>query len=256
MKLENKVIAITGAGSGIGKSIALESAINGAQVALIDLNQDNLKSALKDITDMGGVARPYACDVSNANSVKDCFNQIYSNMGKVDVLVNNAGVAHVGSIENTKEEDLDRLYAINVKGVYHCVLSVLEEMKKQASGSILNLASIASKVGIEDRFAYSMSKGAVYSMTLSIARDYIKHGIRCNCICPARVHTPFVDNFIKNNYPEREEEIFSRLSEYQPIGRMGKPEEIAKLAVFLSSDDASFITGSAYDIDGGVTLLR
>jgi len=170
--------------------------------------------------------------------------------------VNNAGVAHIGNLGNTSEEDFDRIYKINVKGVFNCMQAVIGQMLDQGGGVILNLASIASKIGIQDRFAYSMSKGAVLSMTLSVARDYIDQKIRCNCVCPARIHTPLVDNFIEANYQGREEEMYSYLAQYQPIGRMGKPEEVANLVLFLCSDEAAFITGSVYDIDGGVVNLR
>jgi NAD(P)-dependent dehydrogenase (short-subunit alcohol dehydrogenase family) len=159
-------------------------------------------------------------------------------------------------VGNTTEADFDRLYDINVKGVYNCLHAAVCIMGENKSGVIVNLASIANNVGLQDRFAYSMSKGAVYAMTISVARDYISEGIRCNCISPARVHTPFVDDFIKKNYPGKEKEIFEKLSKSQPIGRMAKPEEIANLILFLCSDEASFITGCDYPIDGGFVKLN
>jgi NAD(P)-dependent dehydrogenase (short-subunit alcohol dehydrogenase family) len=157
---------------------------------------------------------------------------------------------------HTTPADLDRLYQVNVRGVYHCLHFGVELMLRHGGGAIVNLASVASKVGIQDRFAYSMTKGAVLTMSLSVARDFIDKGIRCNCVCPARVHTPFVDGFLAKNYPGREEEMFAKLAASQPLGRMGQPQEIADLVAFLCSDQAAFITGSAYDIDGGFTLLR
>ena len=165
------------------------------------------------------------------------------------------GVAHVGTVESTSDEDFDRLISINVKGMFHVTRAAIPYMKDNG-GSIVNMASIASTVGIPDRFAYSMTKGAVVGMTLSIAKDYLKHNIRCNCISPARVHTPFVDGFIAKNYPGREEEMFKKLSATQPIGRMGTPDEIAALALYLCSDEASFITGCDYPIDGGFIKLN
>jgi 2-keto-3-deoxy-L-fuconate dehydrogenase len=171
-------------------------------------------------------------------------------------LVNCAGIAHVGKLEQTTEADLDRIYAVNVKGTYNTMLAVIEQMKQQHQGVILNVASIASSVGIPDRFAYSMSKGAVLTMTYSVAKDYIANGIRCNCISPARVHTPFVDGFLAKNYPGREAEMFEKLSQTQPIGRMAKPIEIAQLALYLCSDAAGFITGTDYPIDGGFIKLN
>jgi NAD(P)-dependent dehydrogenase (short-subunit alcohol dehydrogenase family) len=194
----------------------------------------------------------HVCDVTVQEKVQEVFNEI----GTVDILVNSAGISHVGNIEHTTEDDFDRLFNVNVKGVFNCLRSAVSIMKKNKSGVILNLASIANNIGLADRFAYSMSKGAVYAMTLSVARDYIHEGIRCNCISPARVHTPFVDDFIKKNYPGKENEMFEKLSKSQPIGRMARPEEIANLVLFLCSDEASFITGCDYPIDGGSIKLN
>ncbi len=244
---------ITGAGSGIGQAIALRIAEDGNHVAILDFNPEAGEATAEMIREAGGSAEVIQCDVSDTESVKAAFDSL----DRVDILVNNAGIASIGNVENTTPEELDKIYAVNVKGVYHCLHFAVPKMLASGGGAVLNLASIASKVGIMDRFAYSMSKGAVYTMTLSIARDYVDKGIRANCICPARVHTPFVDGYLEKNYSEEERpEMFEKLSEYQPIGRMGKPEEIAELAAFLCSDKAGFITGSAYDIDGGVTLLR
>ena len=147
------------------------------------------------------------------------------------------------------------MYRVNVLGVYLCARAAVPVMLRQGGGVILNMASIVSLIGLPDRFAYSMTKGAVLTMTRSIAVDYVKRGIRCNCICPARVHTPFVDGFLAKNYPGREAEMMRTLSDAQPIGRMGTPEEIAQLALYLCSDEAAFVTGAAYPIDGGVTAV-
>jgi NAD(P)-dependent dehydrogenase (short-subunit alcohol dehydrogenase family) len=224
----------------------------GAEVHVIDLNGEACNATVTEITTANGKAIAQVCDVTNQQQVKE----IFSSIKKVDILVNSAGVSHVGNVETTTEADFDRLYNVNVKGVYNCLQAAVSIMKQQKSGVILNLASIANNVGLVDRFAYSMSKGAVYAMTLSVARDYIKEGIRCNCISPARVHTPFVDGFIKKNYPGKEEEMFQKLSQSQPIGRMAKPEEIATLILYLCSDEASFITGCDYPIDGGFIKLN
>jgi 2-keto-3-deoxy-L-fuconate dehydrogenase len=241
----------TGAGSGIGKAIACRLAGDGDHVVVLDFDEVAGNATVDLIREAGGSAECQRCDVSDTESVRDAIGRI----SKVDVLVNNAGIAAIGDVETTLPADLDRIYAVNVKGVYHCMHFAVPKMVAAGGGVILNLASIASKVGIQDRFAYSMSKGAVLTMTLSVARDYIDRGIRANCICPARVHTPFVDGYLRENYPGREAEMFEKLSKYQPIGRMGKPEEVASLALFLCSDEAGFITGAAYPLDGGVTTL-
>jgi 2-keto-3-deoxy-L-fuconate dehydrogenase len=249
MRLEEKHAIVTGGGSGIGLAIARRFASEGAAVTILERDEAAGEAAAGDL---GGKATFARCDVSDSNDVQSVIDGLLS----PDILVNNAGIAHIGNVENTSPEDFDRILSVNVKGVYHCLRSVIPRMKAQGGGTILNMASVASKIGISDRFAYSASKGAVLTMTLSVARDYVNQAIRCNCICPGRVHTPFVDGYLDEHYPDNREEMFAKLSEYQPIGRMAQPEEIANLAAFLCSDEAAFVTGSAYDIDGGVTLLR
>lgn len=251
-QLSRKIAVVTGSGSGIGKAVAILLAQQGAEIHLIDLNEEAVTATAQAIKNENGKAAPHVCDVTLQQQVKDVFNDI----GRVDILVNSAGVSHIGTVETTAEEDFDRLYKVNVKGVYNCLHAAVSIMKQNKSGVILNLASIASSVGIPDRFAYSMTKGAVLAMTLSVAKDFLHEGIRCNCISPARVHTPFVDGFLQKNYPGREEEIFEKLSKSQPIGRMAKPEEIAHLILYLCSDEASFITGCDYPIDGGFIKLN
>jgi len=174
----------------------------------------------------------------------------------LDVLINNAGISHIGNLASTSLADFERLFAVNVTGMFLCSQAALPKLIEQGGGSILNLCSVAATMGIPDRFAYSMTKGATLSMTLSIARDYVKQGIRCNCISPGRVHTPFVDGFLAKNYPGREQEMFEQLAATQPIGRMGTPTEIAELAYFISSDAGKFITGSNFTIDGGFTGIK
>ena len=249
---EKPIAVVTGAGSGIGRATALQLASDGYDVRIFELSAEAAGETLSLLQKAGGTGAIQAVDVSSTESVRAAF----ADLARLDVLVNNAGIAHIGNVLNTSPEDLDRLYQINVRGAYHCLHFGIPVMLKNGGGSIVNLASIASKVGIPDRFAYSMSKGAVFSMTLSVARDFVDKGIRCNCVCPARVHTPFVDGFLAKNYPGQEAEMFAKLSAGQPIGRMGEPEEIATLIAFLCSNKAAFITGSAYDIDGGFTLLR
>lgn len=255
-KLTDKVALVTGAGSGIGQAIALVFARQGAHVEVIDLKLEAAQITVDQIIAAGGSAKASACDVGDHLAVKTLFESIAIRRSKIDILVNNAGIAHIGTLLTTSEVDLDRLYRINIKGVFNCAQVAVEQMVKQGGGVVLNMCSIAAEMGLADRFAYSMTKGAVLSMTLSMAKDFIKAGIRCNCICPARVHTPFVDGFLANTYPGREAEMFQKLSEAQPIGRMAKPEEIAHLALYLCSDEAGFITGCSYPIDGGAVNLR
>jgi len=251
--LAGRTAIVTGGGSGTGQAIARLFAARGARVCIIDVSPAD--ETLQAIRLAGGTADALACDVSRQPEVTRAFSAAEEMFGPLDVLVNSAGVAHVGTIEQTTEDDLDRIYSVNVKGVYNCLKLGVASMKDRG-GAILNVASVAATVGIPDRFAYSMSKGAVVTMTLSIARDFIGRKIRCNSISPARVHTPFVDGFLARNYPGREAEVFEQLARSQPIGRMGKPDEIAELALFLCSDAASFITGSNYTIDGGFTTLK
>lgn len=252
--LENKTAIVTGGGSGIGEAISVALAEQGAKVHVLDLSIEQAQKTVGGIQSVGGNANAYQCNVADQNEVNEVIERI-SKDDEINILVNNAGIAHVGNVENTTEADLDRIYNVNVKGVYNCMHAVVPKMKKEG-GVIINMASIASSVGISDRFAYSMSKGAVLTMTYSVAKDYLDCGIRCNCISPARVHTPFVDGFIKDNYPGKEKEMFEKLSKTQPIGRMGKPQEIGNLAVYLCSDEASFITGTDFPIDGGFIKLN
>jgi NAD(P)-dependent dehydrogenase (short-subunit alcohol dehydrogenase family) len=255
MNLANRHAIVTGAGSGIGRAIALRFAAAGARVGVLNITDEAVADTVRAIEEAGGVATPLVCDVTKQKDVFEAFRAAQERLGPVDVLVNSAGVAHVGTIEQTTEEDLDRLYAVNVKGVYNCLKAGVTAMKGRG-GAILNIASIASSIGLADRFAYSMTKGAVLTMTYSVARDYIHEKIRCNCVSPARIHTPFVDGFLAKSYPGREREMFDQLSRSQPIGRMGKPEEVAELALFLCSDAAAFITGSNFPIDGGFVTLK
>ncbi len=254
-RFENKTALVTGGGSGIGKSICCRLASEGAHVMVFDLNLESAEITVRDIQENGGKATAYACDVADHNGVEEIVSGILATTA-IDILVNNAGIAHIGNLENTSEADFDRLLAVNVKGVYNTLAAVLPAMKRRQSGVILNLASVASSVGIADRFAYSTTKGAVLTMTYSVAKDYIDHGIRCNCVSPGRVHTPFVDNFLDENYPDNRDEVFDQLSKSQPIGRMGTPEEVAALVAYLCSDEAAFVTGSNFPIDGGFVTLN
>ena len=251
--LKNKTAVVTGGASGIGKAIAVRFAGEGAIVHVLELNTENSRNTFDEIKSAGGKVVMHECDVADQKAVQEVINSISA---PIDILVNNAGIAHIGNVENTSEEDMDRLYRVNIKGVYNCIKACITGMKENGGGVILNMASIASSAGIADRFAYSMSKGAVLTMTYSVAKDYVNDNIRCNSISPARIHTPFVDGFLEKNYPGREKVMFDKLSQTQPIGRMGKPEEVAELALFLCSDKAGFITGTDYPIDGGFLKLN
>ena len=254
--LGGKVAAVTGGASGIGRSVAALLARQGARVFVLDVDALGAAETVARIESAAGSAGFVECDVASVNAVTEAFRAIGNAAGRLDILVNDAGVACVGDLEGTSEEDLDRVYSVNVKGVYHCLREAVPLMLRSGGGAIVNLSSIAALVGLEDRFAYSMTKGAVLGMTLSVARDYMDRRIRCNAVCPARVHTPFVDGFLSRHYPGRERELFEQLSAAQPIGRMGTPDEVAALVLFLCSDEAAFITGCTYPIDGGVLSMR
>jgi NAD(P)-dependent dehydrogenase (short-subunit alcohol dehydrogenase family) len=253
-QLTGKVAVVTGGGSGIGAAIATLFGRQGALVVVLDVDEDAAARTTNAIQREGGASDARRCDVTQAASVRDAMARVAADRRRIDILVNNAGIAHVGTIEATDEADLDRLYAVNVKGVFLCARAAIPVMMAQGGGVILNMASIASLVGVPERFAYSMSKGAVLTMTMSIAIDYLKRNIRCNCICPSRIHTPFVDGFVARHHAGREAETLRALAAYQPIGRMGTPEEVAALALYLCSDEAAFVTGQAYPIDGGVLV--
>lgn len=254
-RLDNKVAVITGGASGIGLAVSRIFAQQGARVHILELNEAQAQATVDEITGNGGRAQAHTVDISRQAQVVEVINAIATDQN-IDILVNNAGIAHIGKAHTTSEEDFDRIISVNIKGVYNCLYATIPHMQKQGGGVILNMASVAATVGIPDRFAYSASKGAAYTMTISVARDYLTDHIRCNSISPARVHTPFVDGFIAKNYPGQEREMFEKLSKTQPIGRMAKPEEIGALALYLCSDEASFITGCDYLIDGGFEKLN
>ncbi|MBW7890019.1 MAG: glucose 1-dehydrogenase [Chitinophagaceae bacterium] len=253
--LNNKTAIITGAGSGIGRAIAEVFGSQGAAVHVLDLDEKGGAATVGEIKTQGGEAVFIKCNVTSQAEVKKAVEQIVQQHQTIDILVNNAGIAHIGQADTTTEADFDKVVAVNIKGVYNCLHESIPFMK-QKGGVILNVASVAALVGIPDRFVYSTAKGAVAAMTLSVAKDYLKDHIRCNSISPARVHTPFVDGYLANTYPGKEKEMYEKLSKTQPIGRMAKPEEIAYLALYLCSDEASFITGCDYPIDGGFVRLN
>jgi NAD(P)-dependent dehydrogenase (short-subunit alcohol dehydrogenase family) len=250
--LHQKTAVVTGGGSGIGKEVCIVLAKQGAKVYVVDLSEQSANETVDIIKKEGGEGKSIVIDVTNQKALMAAYNTIEA----IHILVNCAGISHIGNATSTEEQDFEKIFNVNVKGVYNSLHAAIPIMQKTGGGAIVNISSIVAKVGVSDRFAYGMSKGAVHAMTLSVAKDFIKDNIRCNSISPGRVHTPFVDGFLKKNYPGKEAEMFDKLSKTQPIGRMGKPIEIAHQVLYLCSDEASFITGSDYAIDGGYVTLN
>ena len=253
LSLQGKTAVVTGGGSGIGRAVVLRLAERGARVVVLDVSAAAANESVALVVAAGGTAHAVECDVSDATAVNAAFSSLSGQVEALDILVNSAGVSHIGTLGSTDEAAFDRLYRVNVKGIYLCCRAAVPAMSNRG-GVIVNMASIASLIGLEERFAYSMTKGAVLSMTRSIAVDYMRQGIRCNCVCPARVHTPFVDRYLAEQYPGREAEMFEQLSKYQPLGRMATADEVAMMTLYLCSDEASFITGQALPLDGGVLV--
>ena len=251
--MKNKTILITGGASGIGLALVEKFTTEGSNVYFIDSNGLLGRQVEKEFQEKGKSVTFLEVDIREESQVQLAIQSIPS---KLDVLINNAGISHIGNLASTTLADFERLFAVNVSGMFLCSQAALPKLIEDGGGSILNMCSVAATMGIPDRFAYSMTKGATLSMTLSIARDYVNQGIRCNCISPGRVHTPFVDGFLVKNYPGKEQEMFEKLAATQPIGRMGTPTEIAELAYFISSDAGKFITGSNFTIDGGFTGIK
>jgi 2-keto-3-deoxy-L-fuconate dehydrogenase len=254
-RLDRKTAFVTGAGSGIGEQIARLFARQGAHVILADIRLDEVERVAVEIKAAGGSARAEHLDVAEESSVREAIERVASMDGRLDILVNNAGVSHVGNVLETSLEDWERVMRVNARGVFLCAREAVRQMLAQSpeGGVIINMSSVAATIGIDRRLPYSASKGAVLAMTRSIAIDFVTQGIRCNAICPGTVQTPFVEGYLARNFAGHEDEVRQQLHARQPIGRMGQPDEIASAALYLASDEASFVTGSALIIDGGWT---
>lgn len=254
-RLDKKVAFVTGAGSGIGEHIARLFARQGASVVLADISLDAAERVASDIRADGENARTQQLDVAAESQVKAALELVATTEGRLDILVNNAGVSHVGSILETSLQDWERVMSVNAGGVFLCAREGVRQMLAQspAGGVIINMSSTAALIGIDRRLPYSASKGAVLALTRSIAIDFVAQGIRCNAICPGTVQTPFVDGYLARNFAGHEDEARQQLHARQPLGRMGRPDEIASAALYLASDEAAFVTGSALVIDGGWT---
>jgi 2-keto-3-deoxy-L-fuconate dehydrogenase len=253
--LSGKVAVVTGAGSGIGQAIAVRFAAAGATVFVAELSPESGAQTIEKIREAGGKAELIQTDVSHETSCRDCVSKVLATSGqRCDILVNNAGIGHVGTTLTTTAADLDRLYAVNVRGVFLMTRAFLPAMLARRSGSVINLASIGGIVGIPDRIAYTATKFAVVGLTKSMALDHADSTVRFNCICPGRVETPFVSARIK----EYEDPVKARaqMEASQALKRMGQPGEIAAAAHYLASDESAFVTGSALIIDGGWSAGR
>jgi NAD(P)-dependent dehydrogenase (short-subunit alcohol dehydrogenase family) len=251
-RLDGKVALVTGGGSGIGAAICRAYAEQGARVVVAEVNPDNGRRVAAQIGESGFF---WSTDVTDLSSVQAAVSAAVERFGRLDVQVNCAGIGLVGSVQETEPSDWNRLLAVNVTGVFHCSRAAVDQMLSQAprGGVVVNIASVAGQIGVPRRFAYCATKGAVIAMTKQLAVDYVKEGIRCNAICPGTVYSPFVEGYVERFHKDTKEQTIRDLHARQPIGRMGKPEEVADLAVYLASDEAAFMTGSEVVLDGGWT---
>ena len=250
--LTGKVVLITGAASGIGEAIAKTMASRNAFVYVADIDRENGSRVVAEIDDSGGEAKFLELNVTSESECIEGARLVHAEHGKLDILVNNAGIGHVGTIENTTGDDLDRLYAVNVRGMFDLTKAFIPGMRERRYGVIVNMSSVGGVAAVKERLAYCVTKFAVVGFTKCLALDYAADGIRANCICPGRVETPFVKARI-NEYPDPKK-AYREMAATQAVGRMGTPEEIAAAALYLASDEAAFVTGTALLIDGGFTV--
>lgn len=252
MRLKDKIIIITGAGSGIGKSTAALFASEGATVIIADVQEDSGKAAVTEIEATGGNAMFIPCDVTDASSITVMADQVFNTFGRIDVLFNNAGISGVGAVHEVSEEVWERVMRVNVTGVFLTCKAVLPYMMKTKKGSIINMSSGIAEIGVAERASYSASKGAVLSLTKAMQVDYAPYGIRVNALLPGTIMTPFVEGYLKTSLDP--EASVAAIKRRQLSGELGKPEDVARAALFLASDESGFVMGSPLYVDGGLVF--
>ncbi|WP_339246802.1 glucose 1-dehydrogenase [Paenibacillus sp. FSL F4-0243] len=252
MRLKDKIVIITGAGSGIGKSTAALFASEGATVIIADVQEDSGKAAVTEIEATVGNAMFIPCDVTDASSTTAMADQVFNTFGRIDVLFNNAGISGVGTVHEVSEEVWERVMRVNVTGVFLTCKAVLPYMMKTKKGSIINMSSGIAEIGVAERASYSASKGAVLSLTKAMQVDYAPYGIRVNALLPGTIMTPFVEGYLKTSLDP--EASVAAIKRRQLSGELGKPEDVARAALFLASDESGFVMGSPLYVDGGLVF--
>ncbi len=254
-RLAGKVCVITGAGSGIGQASALRFAAEGGCVIAADVDERAAAETVRRIGDEGGSAAASVVDVADPAAAKRLADEAVAKYGRIDVLFNNAGISGVGTVHETSAELWDRVMAVNVRGVFLVSKFALPHMIERRAGSIINMSSAIAEIGLADRASYAASKGAVLALTRSMQVDYAPFGIRVNALLPGTIHTPFVEKYLRESYPSREEGL-AAIRKRQLTGEIGKPEDVASAALFLASDESRFVMGSALFVDGGMRGVK